>query len=135
MSDNVFLDTNVLVYTYSKNELAKQAIARKLVFINNAFISTQVLQELVNIVTRKLQFPYSDAIITVNECVKNYRLHTNTSNTITKACNIAHLYKTSFYDSLIIAAALECNCVTLYSEDMHNGLVIDGTLTIINPFK
>lgn len=106
MSDNVFFDTNVLVYTYSNNELDKQAFARKLVLKHTVFISTQVLNELVNTITRKLQFPYSDAIITVNECVKNYMIHINTSNTITKACNIAYLYKTSFYDSLIIAAAL-----------------------------
>ncbi|MFP5041748.1 PIN domain-containing protein [Parasediminibacterium sp. JCM 36343] len=135
MSVNVFFDTNVLVYTYSNNELAKQAIARKLVLENNAFISTQVLQELVNTVTRKLKFPYTYAIAAVNECVTNYKLHINTNNTIANACNIAHQYKTSFYDSLIIAAALESNCTILYSEDMHDRLIIDGTLTIMNPFK
>ena len=44
-------------------------------------------------------------------------------------------YKLQFYDSLIIATALENNCSVLYSEDMQHGFEIENTLTIINPFK
>ena len=62
MSDNVFLDTNILVYSYSSTEPEKQAIARKLIADSNSFISTQVLQELTNTITRKFKFTYQDAI-------------------------------------------------------------------------
>ncbi len=53
MNDKVFLDSNILVYSYSVTEIDKQLIARKLVGDTQSFISTQVLQELCNIVTPK----------------------------------------------------------------------------------
>lgn len=134
MIDNIFIDTNVLVYTYSVSELSKQTIARKLIEQNISNISTQVLQELVNTITRKFKYSYIDAVLAVKECKTNNRVHTNTVTTIMSACEIAKEYKFSFYDSLIIAAAVESGCTKLYSEDMHNGLIIKDTLTIINPF-
>lgn len=134
MSDNVFLDTNILVYSYSNSEPEKQAIARKLIADSNSFISTQVLQELTNTATRKFKFTYQDAINAMKECCKNNNLYINTENTILEACTIAQAYRFSFYDSLIIAAAIECNCTVLYSEDMNNGQIIDNKLKIVNPF-
>jgi predicted nucleic acid-binding protein len=92
------------------------------------------LQELSNTITRKLGFSYTDAINVVRKVVQNNNSHTNTQNTITKACQIAERYKFSFYDSMILAAALECNCTILYSEDMHHNQIIDDTIKIINPF-
>ena len=133
-SANVFLDTNVLIYSYSSTEVEKQTTARKLIADNNTFISTQVLQELTNTVTRKFKFSYSDAVNTMNECCQNNNLHINTNTTIIEACRIAQQYKFSFYDSLIIASAIESNCHLLYSEDMNNGQVIDKKIRIVNPF-
>jgi predicted nucleic acid-binding protein len=134
MSDNIFLDTNILVYSYSNTEIVKQNIARNLISKNNVFISTQVLQELTNTITRKFKFSYDTAILTIKECCLNSNLHTNTSNTILQACRIAHNYGFTFYDSLIIAAAIECNCGILYSEDMTHNQKIFDIITIINPF-
>ena len=134
MSDNVFLDSNVIVYSYSNSEFKKQEEARKLIAENNSFISTQVLQELCNIVTRKFKFSYEQAGLAIKECSQNNNLHTNTESTILQACQIAEQYGFSFYDSLIVAAAIECNCTILYSEDLHNGQIIAGGLTVINPF-
>lgn len=51
-----------------------------------------------------------------------------------EARGIAERYQLSFYDALIVAAALAAGCDTLFSEDMHDGLVIEGRLTIRNPF-
>ena len=135
MTDNVFLDTNVLVYSYSNSEIDKQKIARKLVGESNSYISTQVLQEVCNIVTRKFKFSYTQAIAAINECSRNNNLHTNTESTILEACRLAERYGFSFFDSLIISAALEANCTTLYSEDMHDGQTISGSLVIRNPFS
>jgi hypothetical protein len=50
------------------------------------------------------------------------------------ACQIAEKYQFSFYDSLIIASALKCDCYTLYSEDLQHGQIIEDKLKIINPF-
>ena len=135
MNDKVFLDSNILVYSYSITEIDKQLIARKLVESTHSFISTQVLQELCNIVTRKFKFSYEQAITAVNESCQNNNLHINTENTVLQACRIAERYGFSFYDSLIISAALESNCTIIYSEDLHDGQVIDEKLIVKNPFK
>jgi len=135
MSDSVFLDTNILVYSYSSNEIEKQIIARKLITENNTFISTQVLQELTNIITRKFKFSYIDAQVAMKESCQNNYLHTNSYKTILDACRIAQQNGFSFYDSLIISAAIGCSCGILYSEDMNNGQIIDNKIKIINPFS
>jgi predicted nucleic acid-binding protein len=134
MKGRVFLDSNILVYSYSSTEIEKQQIARSLISANHSFISTQVLQELSNILTKKFKFEYAEAILAIEEGCQNNSLHTNTSKTIIKACSIADRYKFAFYDSLIISAALECKCDVLYSEDLTHGQQIDGTLVIKNPF-
>ncbi len=134
MKDRIFLDTNIMVYSYSVVELAKQAIARKLITDNNSFISTQVLQEIANTVTKKFKFSYADAKLAIYECCQNNNLYTNNNNTILKACEVAERYGFSFFDSLIIASALEVGYAILYSEDMNNKQIIFNSLTIINPF-
>ncbi len=135
MNDNVFLDSNILVYSYSNSEIQKQEIARQLIADSNSLISTQVLQELCNIVTRKFKFSYEQAATAIKECCQNNSLHINTEDTILQACQIAEQYGFSFYDSVIVAAALETNCAILYSEDLHDGQIIEGKLTVKNPFK
>ncbi len=134
MKDKIFLDSNILVYSYSNNEPDKKAIARKLITEYNSYISTQVLQELTNIATKKLKFTFPDSINAINECIRNNNLHVNSFSTILQACEIAERYQYSFYDSLIISAALESGCSLLYSEDMQSDQLINSTLKIINPF-
>lgn len=134
MKGNSFLDTNILVYSYSDTETEKQIIARTIISNNNTFISTQVLQELLNVLIKKFRLPYTVAITAVNESASNNNLYINILETILNAGSIAERYKFSFYDSLIVSAAIACNCDILYSEDLQNGQIIDNTLTIINPF-
>jgi predicted nucleic acid-binding protein len=135
MDGNVFLDSNILVYSYSNSEIHKQEIARKLISESNSVISTQVLQELCNIITRKFKFSYGQAAAAIKESCQNNSLHINSEATILRACQIAERYSFSFFDSLIIAAALESNCAFLYSEDLQDGQVIEEKLTVKNPFK
>lgn len=91
-------------------------------------ISTQVLQELCNIITRKFKFNYAQAIAAINECSSNNNLHTNTESTIVEACRLAERYGFSFFDGLIISAALEANRATLYSKDLQNGQTTFDTI-------
>ncbi len=134
MSDNIFLDTNILVYAYSDTELQKQTIARKLISENISFISTQVLQELSNTLSRKFKKSWPEITMALKEVSLSNLVHVNNGGTIQQAIKIAEQYKFSFYDSLIIAAALECKCSKLYSEDMNHGQLIEKQITIINPF-
>lgn len=135
MSDKVFLDTNVLVYAYSITEPDKQILARKLIAECDSYVSTQVLQELTNTLTKKFHNSWQEAQKAVLESCKNNLLHINERDTVLYACNIADKYRFSFYDSLVIAAALECGCNILYTEDMQHDQVINNRLKIVNPFN
>ncbi|MGK6349838.1 PIN domain-containing protein [Parapedobacter sp. DT-150] len=134
MSDKVFLDTNIIIYSYSSTEPEKQIIARKLIAETNSYISTQVLTELCNIATKKLKLTYKVAAAVVRECCNNNTLIINTQETIEGATKIAERYGFSFYDSLILSAALNAGCQKLYSEDLQDNQLIEKKLTIINPF-
>jgi len=121
MSDKVFLDTNILVYSYSISEKDKQLTARRLITETDSHISTQVLTELTNTLTRKFKLPFEEALKAIKECCTNNNVFVNSPETIKGAIKIADKYRFSFYDSLIISAALEATCKILYSEDMHHG--------------
>jgi predicted nucleic acid-binding protein len=136
MKDKAFIDSNVMIYSYSDLFPDKQNKARQLInSYNDACISTQVLNEFVSAFNKKFKADWSDIMNSLEEIRDNFTIFTNTPDTVKEACNIAKKYRFSFYDSLIIAAALECGCNTLYSEDMHDGQVIENSLKIINPFK
>jgi predicted nucleic acid-binding protein len=134
MKDEVFFDSNLWIYLYSEDD--KSAIVSQI--INKHFdhikISTQVLGECFNVLTKKKIKTLEqtkeiiDNIASVTEVLGIDKL------LVTKAIEIHTKYKYSYYDSLIIASALENGCTILYTEDMQNGQIIDEKLTIINPF-
>lgn len=139
MSAKVFFDTNVLVYAYDTNEPDKQVIAQRL-FEEYAregqlVISTQVLQELYVSLTRvgKQKLPQDKAAAVV-DFFAELPLQQVDKKLISAAMQRHQQGAFSFWDSLIVEAALRMGCTTLFSEDMHNGLQIDS-LTIHNPFK
>jgi predicted nucleic acid-binding protein len=137
MPDKKFLDTNILLYSYSEDEADKQSVALQLLeeYDADVIISKQVINELTNILFKKFK-------LSSNE-VENVLLELDTVipivdfdiSTQIKAVRIKDKYNLQFYDSLIIATALENKCTILYSEDMQHNQIIDGKLTIINPFK
>jgi len=132
--DKVFLDSNILIYSYSRNEPDKREIACQIIADNYSIISTQVLQEFINTVTRKYEFSYQEALNGAEECCRNNQLHINTEKTVFKACLIAQKYGYSFYDCLIISSAIESDCKIIYSEDLQHKQIINNSITIINPF-
>lgn len=135
MKDKIFLDTNVLVYVYSETEIAKQNVSRTIVRNCNTIISSQVLQEIANVLQKKFGKSHTEIKNTLIECSEDISfIYTNTYHTVFRACDIAERYGFSFYDSMIVTAALECECKTLYSEDLQHKQIIDGKLTIFNPF-
>ena len=135
MSDKYFLDSNVIVYAHTDLDITKQQVAHQIIAARNTIVSTQVLQETANILSKKFHFEWSDIQKVLQATAGNNLLHVNTASTIADACRIAQRYGFSFYDSLIISAALEIGARLLYSEDLQDGHVIDGVMTIQNPFK
>jgi predicted nucleic acid-binding protein len=134
-----FVDTNILLYANDQTAGEKQRksaeLLRDLWGNRQGVLSTQVLQEFFYNATRKLSLPLN--IPVARNIVHAYSMWLKepiTDTTLLGAIDIHTSLGFSFWDSLIIKAALETDCETLYSEDMQHGQVIDGRLTIINPF-
>ena len=133
-----FFDTNVLVYLFDADAPAKRKRARDL-FQRNAdagdiVLSTQVLQEFYVVVTRKLRPALGSA--TAEEAVQAFAelpLVQIDSRLVLAAIQRSRQSQNSFWDALIIQAAIEGSATTLYSEDLQHIQSIDG-LRVINPF-
>jgi predicted nucleic acid-binding protein len=136
MNDNqkVFLDTNLLIYAHTNVDVPKQQKIQHIITAENTVISTQVFKEAANVLFKKFRFAWQVIQKVLQEMAQNNEVHTNTFATIQRACQIAERYGFSFYDSLVLAAALEAGCSVLYSEDLQQGQVIEQTLTVKNPF-
>ncbi|GBU24558.1 hypothetical protein R83H12_01192 [Fibrobacteria bacterium R8-3-H12] len=132
MNGNIFLDTNVFIYAYS-NDISKKKRSFEL-FNLLCITSTQVLGELSNVCFKKLKFSETNVSIAIKEVMDYCDIFIVNETTIQRAIYIKGRYGYSYYDSLVLASAFECNCSVLYSEDMQNGQVIENSLKIINPF-
>jgi predicted nucleic acid-binding protein len=127
-----FIDTNIAFYAQSggaRGEVAQQLLDGDFV------ISAQVLNELAHATRRKASKTLEEiAEVSMDLCQSANMVIPLTVELHQAALVLAQRYNPSIYDALIIAAALEAGCDTLYSEDMQDGLVIDDRLTIRNPF-
>lgn len=132
--DKVFLDTNIIIYAHTDIDPIKQKSAQQLITHYQTVISTQVLQETANTLFRKFNHAWINIAKVANEAIKNNILHVNSESTIRDAFLIAERYNFSFYDSLIISAALESGCNILYSEDLQHYQLIENRLKVVNPF-
>ena len=130
-----FLDTNILVYSFGENEPRKRSIARALVESGDAAISTQVLSELANVLTRRLGFTPVETRSRIIGIAGRCEVSAVTAAVIGDALRIVERYRFAFFDSQIVAAALAAGARTLYSEDLQHGQEIDGALTIRSPFR
>lgn len=139
MKDNFFLDTNILVYSFDQSQPQKQSISKKL--INEALtqktgnISYQVIQEFLNIASRKFVTPLSleDCEIYLSNVLEPLCSVFSSPELFHHALEISSRWKFSFYDSLIVAAALSLNCKILYTEDLQHNQKIENMI-IVNPF-
>lgn len=136
--ENIMLDSNVLVYGMSTDDSEKSARAVQLVEsgidYGDCCISQQVVQETLNVATKKLDYSSAEAKRLLEMTLLPLYQETSAPSLYRRGLYIQFRYGYQFYDSLIIAAALELGCRTLYSEDMHHGHQIEG-LTIENPFR
>jgi predicted nucleic acid-binding protein len=139
MKDKYFLDTNIIVYSFDSNEITKNAIARDL--IQNALkeqagcVSSQVIQEFLNVATKKFSpaLKAKDGLKYLNTVLAPICEIYASLDLYRKTIETAERWKYSFYDSMIITAAIQTNCSILYSEDLQHSQKIQS-LTIVNPF-
>jgi predicted nucleic acid-binding protein len=133
MPDKAFLDTNLLIYAVL-GEDTRSARAEELLAAGGT-ISVQVLNEFVSVARRKLQRPWIDVKAALQWiCILCPDPVSLTIGIHKDALKIAERYGFQIYDALIVASALEADCDVLYSEDLPNGQVLEGRLTIRNPF-
>ena len=138
MSVENFLDTNIFVYLFDETDDDKRERAERLVqqALENetGCISYQVVQETINVITRKLNAtPEKARQILDRVLIPLWRVNP-TRTLYQRGLDLQTRYRLSFYDSLIVASALAAGCKTLYSEDMQHGQHIEG-ITITNPFR
>jgi len=136
MKDKAFLDTNILIYSQRSDDLTKRSISQKLIQNGGFVVSTQSFNELCNVLIKKYKIDADrifEIIYAISELAQEVFIINE--NTILNALKVHKNYKYGYYDSLIIASALECECRYLLSEDMNDRQIIDGKLTIINPYR
>jgi len=134
MSDKAFFDANILIYTLREDD-PRSDVADALLAAGGV-IGVQTLNEFVNVASRKLRMPWEQMLQALGAIRALFPSPLPlTVETHEAALRITGRYGFRIYDSLVIAAALEASCTTLYSEDLQDGQVIDGVLTVRNPFK
>jgi len=134
-----FLDTNILAYLFDQEDRRKQEVARatvrRLMDAREAAVSSQVVQEFVNVATRKFRKPLSTAEVRdfldqilwpICEVFPDRALYAD-------ALSIVDETGWTFYDSLIVGAAVAARCPVLFTEDLQTGRVVRG-VEIRNPF-
>lgn len=139
MTAKRFFDSNVIVYSVDSESGEKQRIARELLRTTTAegatVISTQVMQEFFVAVTRKLASPLSPESATeALKLLSRLPVVLVRTETVVAAAKRTETDQLSLWDALIIEAALDGGCTTLYSEDFQDGRRY-GNLTVVNPFR
>jgi predicted nucleic acid-binding protein len=136
MTKPIILDTNLWVYLYAKDPINKSLQVRELV--NQKFgliiVTTQILGELFNVLTRKQIIELQEAKQIISEITSTFSIIPIDTPQVLQALEIHSRYHYSYWDSLIIATALLSNCEFIYSEDMQHQQMIENQVTIINPF-
>lgn len=129
------IDSNVWLYAFiDQNEPLKQVAARQLIRQTAPIVSTQILNEVCYNLLRKAKFSEQQ----INRVIRSFYARSvvvAVDRTIMiDAADLRSRYSFSFWDGLIVAAALGANCSVLYSEDMQDGLLVEARLRITNPF-
>jgi predicted nucleic acid-binding protein len=139
MSAEFFIGTNVFIHhldTDRRKHKAAEKIVRDALATGNARISSQVVQECLNVALRKAQVALSlEAARSYLDAALAPLMHVTASEALYhRALDVQARWRFSFYDSIIVAGALAAGCRTLLSEDLQHGQTLDS-LTVLDPFK
>jgi predicted nucleic acid-binding protein len=133
MNDKITLDSNILIYAFADNDDFRKSIAKEIITKCN-IISLQAINETACVLLKKFNFP-KEQLEQVIQFLKNHFIISSlTANTLDKTIILCKKYNFSFWDSMMIAAALDNNCSIIYSEDFNHDQLIENRLRIINPF-
>ena len=139
MNDRFFLDTNIFVYSFDRSSPAKAkrsaTLIKEAVTSRKGIVSYQVVQEFLNVALKRFENPLttSEAEQYLATVFRPLLTVYASQSLFLEALRLSGRYRLSWYDSLIVAAAIEGQCATLYSEDLQHGQRI-GEIEIQNPF-
>ena len=139
-ADTVFLDTNIFVYAFLLSEPRKRAKAVALIETclgsGQGCISYQVVQEFANVARKKFATRLSadDCKAFIDAAMQPLNKVTSSTALIHTALDLQEELKYSFYDCVMLAAALQAGAGTLYTEDLQHWQLVRGTLRVVNPF-
>ena len=128
-----FFDTNVVIYIAS-GDTAKANKAETLLS-EGGTISVQVLNEIANVARRTMRLSWEETNAFLTLIRGLLIVQPVTVQIHQSGLEIAARYRLSVYDAMIVASSLQAACDTLWSEDMQHGMVLDGRLRIVNPFR
>ena len=127
-----FADTNVVIYAFAKDD-AKIAIAEG-ILERQPTISVQVISEFLSVCRVKLGMDVPTRHKLAGELIAGCNVVALDPRVVEKAMEVEAQGQISYWDALIVAAALLSGCDTLYTEDLEHGRRFDGQLTVVNPF-
>ena len=130
---NWFFDTSILLYLLSADD--RKADTAEVLLQRSGNISVQVLNEFSAVGREKLGLSFGQVAEFTGAIRTVCRVHPLTEEIYDRGMEIAVACGFSVYDSMIVGSALVAGCETLYSEDLQDRQVIDGTLTVVNPFN
>ncbi|MBK8972718.1 MAG: PIN domain-containing protein [Hahellaceae bacterium] len=132
-AEKAFFDTNILLYLMSEDD--HKANRAEAIIGKGGCVSVQVLNEVTNVARRKLRMSWSDISDFIQAITHLLNVEDLTMASHEQGRRIAERYQLSVYDAMILSSALLAGCQTVYSEDLQDGMVIDASLTIVNPFR
>jgi predicted nucleic acid-binding protein len=134
---SIFIDTNIWLYALSESQdKQKHLVAKALIRRTPRIVmSTQIVNEVSFNLIRKFQAGESDIRKLIRSFHRKYLVIELNRPILLHASDLRTAYSFSFWDSIVIASALSASAKVLYSEDMHDGLVVLNQLTIVNPLK
>lgn len=132
-----FVDTNVWLYAFIASDESghKSSLAREVIEGQDVFISTQVINEVCVNLIKKAGFGEAQISGLIESFYEEYPVVEIDSTILLAASSLRQKYSFSYWDSLIVASAIESGVEILYSEDLQNGLLVEGRLKIVNPFE
>lgn len=133
MSGKITLDSNILIYAFARNDDFRKDIAKDIIAKCN-IISIQALNETSYILLKKYNFPKEQLEQVILFLKEQFIISNLTAYILDQTIVLTKKYNFSFWDSMMIAAALENRCSVIYSEDLSHNQLIENRLRIENPF-
>ena len=137
MPAKVFVDSNIWLYSLiqKRGDSKHQSAALFMLSLERPVISSQIIREVCSNLIKKLAYQEERILVLINGWYQDCEVRSSNQSQHQLASRLRTSYSLSYWDSLIVAAALDAGCTKLYSEDMQHNQLIEQCLTVINPFK